>query len=351
MSDASPGPGTAPGTSGPDTTDPAGSGGAGPGGDPASLGTRPDAVAVIIPAKDEAQRLDATVAAARSIPCVDLVVVVDDGSADATSAIARGAGAVVVRHKTNRGKAAAMVTGARVVAMREATELADGGLDFDEILHAEPREPGHTGPLPVINPEPGPSRALLFIDADLAETAANAAPLVNAVLDDGVDMAIALLPPQHTAGGGHGIVVRTARTGIVRATGWEPRQPLSGTRCVTRELWEACQPLARGWGVETSLTIDALTSGFWVKEVPCDLQHRVTGRDLASQVHRAAQLRDVLWALATHRGGQVPAEPGTAAEASVETGRASAQAEPGTGAPARADPAAESADPVPEGRA
>ena len=71
----------------------------------------PDRVAVVIPAKDEAERIAATVTAAASIPGVDLVVVVDDGSADTTQHLARDAGAVVVRHQRNRGKAAAMETG------------------------------------------------------------------------------------------------------------------------------------------------------------------------------------------------------------------------------------------------
>lgn len=266
---------------------------------------RPERVAVIIPAKDEAERIEATVLAAAGIDRVDMVVVVDDGSADATAAIAQGAGALVVRHRTNRGKAAAMVTGAQLVTMREDAERADGGEGFREELHAEPRVSGHTGPLPVIAPAHVADRALLFLDGDMEGSAAAAAPLVDAVLEDGVDMAIALLPAQAGAAG-FGVVVRTSRRGIARATGWEPQQPLSGTRCVTREVWEACQPLASGWGVETSLSIDALTGGFWVKEIPCDLHHRATGRDLRGQLHRAAQLRDVVRALARRRHVRPP---------------------------------------------
>ena len=71
--------------------------------DGASLGDlcstkRPDQrVAVVIPAKDEAERIATTVRACRSIPRVDLVIVVDDGSTDGTQDHARAAGAVTVR--------------------------------------------------------------------------------------------------------------------------------------------------------------------------------------------------------------------------------------------------------------
>ena len=64
-------------------------------------------VAVIIPARDEADRIRATVTGAAALPGVDLVLVVDDGSRDGTAAAAEQAGATVLRHARSRGKAAA----------------------------------------------------------------------------------------------------------------------------------------------------------------------------------------------------------------------------------------------------
>lgn len=218
-------------------------------------------VAVVIPAKNERERIPATVRAARAIPHTDLVLVVDDGSEDDTQDAARGAGAVVVRHSVNRGKASAMETGAAVVAMRDV--------------------------------EDGPARLLLFLDADLGETAVGTTPLVTAVREGRADCAIAVLPPQ-TQAGGRGIVTGLARRAIVRATGWSPTQPLSGQRCLTRDAFEAAVPLAKGWGVETGMTIDLLVAGFTLIEVPCDLRHRPTRNDLKGQIHRAGQYRDVL---------------------------------------------------------
>ncbi|BDA64146.1 glycosyltransferase family 2 protein [Actinomyces capricornis] len=234
-----------------------------------SSAKRPDQrVAVVIPAKDEAKRIAATVRACRSIPRVDLVVVVDDGSTDGTQDHARAAGAVTVRHSVTRGKASAMETGASVVGMRDYVD--------------------------------GPARLLLFIDADLGDSAAACAELVPPVVDGVADMAIAV-PPKQAGAGGRGRVVRAARRAIARATGWEPVAPLSGQRCLTREAYEAAMPLAEGWGVEVGLTLDVLVRGLAVIEVPCDITHRVTGNDRAGIMHRASQYRDVVRAIAARR--------------------------------------------------
>lgn len=225
-------------------------------------------VAVIIPAKNEEDRIAATIRAARAIPRVDLVVVVDDGSEDRTQQVARDAGATVVRHSVNRGKASAMETGAKVVAMRDTAAQ--------------------------------PARFLLFLDADLGDTAVEAAPLVEPVLAGTADFTIAALPPQEGAAG-LGLVTGAAYSAIRRSTGWCPKQPISGQRCLTREAFDAARPLATGWGVETGMTIDLLVAGFTVQEVVCDLKHRASGKDLAGQLHRAEQYRGVKAAVIARR--------------------------------------------------
>ena len=67
-------------------------------------------VLAIIPAHDEAPRIAAVVRAAAAILPV---VVVDDGSSDETAAVAREAGATVLRQRPNQGKGAALRTGFR----------------------------------------------------------------------------------------------------------------------------------------------------------------------------------------------------------------------------------------------
>ena len=224
-------------------------------------------VAVVIPARNESDRIGATVAAAAGLPGVDIVVVVDDGSDDGTAAAAERAGASVMRHARNRGKAAAMETGAEAIRLLEAAD-------------------GRVSP-----------RHLLFLDADLAETAAGAAPLTGPVRSGEADMAIAVFS-NRARSGGHGLVVSLSGSGIMRATGWRPAQPLNGQRCLTRAAFEAARPLAPRWGAETGLTIDLLRQGMRITEVEVPLAHRASGGDWRSQVHRARQFVDVGRALA-----------------------------------------------------
>lgn len=246
-------------------------------------------VAVVIPAKDEGKSIAATVRASKAIPRADLFVVIDDGSSDNTGDAARSAGAVVVRHSINRGKASAMETGAKIVAMRDSEE--------------------------------GPARLILFLDADLGDSAAETYPLVEAVLESNVDCAIANLPKQHGAGG-HGFVTRLARNAIRWATGWEPTQPLSGQRCLRSEAFFSCLPLSSKWGVETGMTIDLLVNGFSVQEVPCDLTHRATGNDFTGYRHRLNQFIYVFLAAAVRfiRHVRAPRRLRAEAESAQESG-------------------------------
>ena len=227
-------------------------------------------IAVVIPAKDEADRIRDTVTAASGLPGAGLVLVVDDGSRDGTFRAAELAGATVMRHARTRGKAAAMETGAETIRLLDQREH-----------RASPRH-------------------LLFLDADLGTSAAFAGPLTEPVTAGRADMTIAAFSATVKLGG-HGLVVGLSAAGIRRAVGWAPAQPLHGQRCLTRAAFEAARPLAAGFGVETALTIDLARKGLRITEVEVPLAHRATGTDLRSQLHRARQLADVARALATRR--------------------------------------------------
>jgi glucosyl-3-phosphoglycerate synthase len=218
-------------------------------------------VVALVPARDEADRIAATVASLRAIPSVDDVVVVDDASSDGTGSVALAAGATVLRVRRRVGKGGAMEGALRRV-------------DAD---------------------------VWLLADGDLGESAAGLAPVLDEVLGDRADLAIAVLPAQEA--GGFGLVRRAAARAIRGACGFDAVAPLSGQRAATGRVLEACRPLARGFGVETAMTIDAVRAGFRVREVPADVRHRPTGRDVAGFAHRARQGLDIAAAAAVRLGG------------------------------------------------
>ena len=73
----------------------------------------PATTSVVIPAFNEAQAIGPLVAALRAAASWHQIIVVDDGSGDATAERAREAGATVVQHPYNKGNGAAVKTGIR----------------------------------------------------------------------------------------------------------------------------------------------------------------------------------------------------------------------------------------------
>ncbi|NCO36065.1 MAG: hypothetical protein AUJ92_00955 [Armatimonadetes bacterium CG2_30_59_28] len=210
-------------------------------------------ISAIIPAYNEATRIGATLSALTPLVLIFESIVIDDGSSDDTTSVAEHHGASrVLRLERNSGKGAALNEG---------------------LKHA-------TGDI------------LLFLDADLGETAGEAIRLLTPVVGGKADMTIAVLP-RPAKKGGMGFVVRAARDGIERATGRRFESPLSGQRALTRELMNSIGQVEERFGVEVALTIDALRVGARVLEVPAAFRHRETGRDLRSFVHRWRQWRDV----------------------------------------------------------
>ncbi len=219
--------------------------------------------AAIIPARDEEVFIQATIAAALAVPGVTRVLVVDDGSTDATAEAARAAGADVLERHTSGGKAAALTDGLR--------ELGAGGRG-----------------------------TVLFLDADLGSSASEAAALLAPVLAGEADMTIAAFPPAPAGSGGFGLVKGLARWGIrtLGSRGFQPASPLSGQRALGPRAVAVALPLGSGYGVEVALTIRALRAGLRVLEVPLTMTHRHTGRDRAGFAHRGRQLVDVALTLA-----------------------------------------------------
>ena len=215
----------------------------------------PDPLAVIVAARNEAERIGETLASLRETLPEATLWVADDASTDGTAEAAMAAGAQVVSRGHPHGK------GASVSAAAEAA----------------------------MSVEPSP-RLVLLCDGDLGASAALLAPLLTAVERGECDLAVAAF--SRRIGGGFGVALGFARWAIRRRCDLETNAPISGQRAMRAEVLRAVLPFARGYGMEVGMTIDAVRAGYRLREYELDLTHRASGRSLAGFAHRARQLAD-----------------------------------------------------------
>jgi glycosyltransferase involved in cell wall biosynthesis len=214
-------------------------------------------LAVIVAARNEADRIGATVGALRDVFPAAAIWVADDASGDGTSEVAMAAGARVVSRGRPHGK------GANVTAAAEAA------------LSDEPRP-----------------KLILLCDGDLGGSAARLESLVAAVAAGECDLAVASFGRR--IGGGFGFALGFARWAIRRLCGFEAEAPISGQRAMTVDTLRATLPFARGYGMEIGMTVDAVRAGYRVGEYELDISHRATGRSIAGFAHRGRQLADFI---------------------------------------------------------
>lgn len=212
-----------------------------------------DGVTAIVPARNEAERVGATVRALRGAGLT--VIVVDDASTDGTARIATAEGAHVIALASRMGKGGALAAG-----IAQAT-----------------------------------TPVCVLIDADLATTATIATSLAARVVSGDADLIVAA-PPREGASG-FGLVERFARAGVAMLCRRTFDRPLSGQRAARTELLRDVR-IAPGFGVEVAMSIDAVRLGYRVEEMPVAFTHAKTTRDAAGFAHRIRQGAHIARALA-----------------------------------------------------
>ncbi|HEX5224899.1 MAG TPA: glycosyltransferase [Solirubrobacteraceae bacterium] len=218
----------------------------------------------LVAARNEQQRLPATLAALRrSLPGAR-VWLADDASTDDTAAIGERHGACVVSTRTHSGKGAAMTLAARRALESGAAEAT-----------------------------------VLLCDGDLGASALHLAELVAIVQRGEAEIAVGAFALRR--GGGFGLTVGFARLALARAPGARARAPLSGQRALRAGALGSLLPFADGFGMELAMTLDAHRAGMRIVERELPLEHREHGRDVAGFVHRGRQLRDIARAYARRR--------------------------------------------------
>jgi glycosyltransferase involved in cell wall biosynthesis len=232
---------------------------------------------IIITARNEADRLDATLRAlAGALPGAPIWVA-DDGSNDETSAVAQAAGATVLRSARSCGKGAAATRATRAALLS---------------LH------------------PAGDDVALLCDGDLGASAAALVELLQPLRRGETDMAVAVFTER--AGGGFGLALAFARWAIDRRCGLQTQAPVSGQRALAVRTLADVLPFADGYGMEIGMTVDAVRAGHRVREVALDLEHRSSGRTLAGFAHRGRQLVDFVRVyLARSRQNGLRNDPGS----------------------------------------
>jgi glycosyltransferase involved in cell wall biosynthesis len=214
-------------------------------------------VVVIVAARDEADRITATIDALKEAFPGGRIIVADDASSDGTSDLALAHGAEVVSRRRRHGKGGSMTAAAATIA-----PLAELG------------EP------PVF----------LLCDGDLGASAGALRRLADAVGAGECDLAVGAFSTR--VGGGFGVALGFSRWAIERRCGYRAGAPISGQRAMRGAVLRAVTPFAPGYGMETAMTIDAVRAGFTVREYELDLEHRASRRSARGFAHRARQLID-----------------------------------------------------------
>jgi glycosyltransferase involved in cell wall biosynthesis len=210
---------------------------------------------VIAAARNEADRIGATLdALAAALPGARIYVA-DDASDDGTPEVAMSHGAWVIRRQRSHGK------GGNVTAAAEAA--------LDDIDSAA---------------------VVLLCDSDLGASAGELRALVEAVERGDCDLAVASFARRE--GGGFGIAVGYAQRKIEELCGFHAEAPISGQRAMRVEVLRDVLPFAAGFGMETGMTVDAIRAGHRIKEIELPLEHRATRRTLGGFVHRGRQWLD-----------------------------------------------------------
>ena len=187
----------------------------------------------IIPALNAERTIAAVVTEARRH--VEPVLVVDDGSSDATGDAARAAGATVLRHEVNRGKGAALKTGF-------AWALENG---FE---------------------------AVVTLDADGQHLAAEIPKFVRAWEETDADLIIGgrshlfqhMLPRRRMAN-------RFSAWSIAKASGARVSDSQSGFRLYSARLLRAITLRTDGFDMESEVIVRAGRRGLRIVTIPIDL--------------------------------------------------------------------------------
>lgn len=210
-------------------------------------------VSVIIPAFNEQSRILQTLAGLRDIERINEIIVVDDGSTDNTYKLLEPLKTIILLHiEHNKGKGN---------AVRYALNYVTNGY-------------------------------VALLDADLCESSSEIQKLIEYIRPDKKTIIIGRLPSGKKSGG-FGIVKRVSGNGFQALTSRRVDALLSGQRILPLDFLKSID-LPNGFGLEFKVTLEGVRKNIELIEVPVDMQHRETGRNMKGFIHRGKQCLDIM---------------------------------------------------------
>lgn len=210
-------------------------------------------VSVIIPAYNEESGILQTLESLRGIESIKELIVVDDGSTDSTYQLLKSLEGITLLHcEYNKGKGN---------AVRYALDYVNSSL-------------------------------VALLDADLCESAREVQKLIEYIRPGERSIIIGKLTSSMKKGG-FGIVKRVSGSGFHALTSRRVDSLLSGQRILPLDFLRNID-LPSGFGLEFKITLEGVRKGFELIEVPVDMRHRETGRNIKGFLHRGKQCLDIL---------------------------------------------------------
>jgi glycosyltransferase involved in cell wall biosynthesis len=212
-----------------------------------------DLIVAVIPAFNEEISIGSVILQTREH--VDCVIVVDDGSADATSLIARAAGADVITLPKNGGKAAAMMRG------------------FERARELDPD-------------------AVVMLDADGQHNASEIPSLVKPVLAGQADLVIGsrFLIDGNSIPRYRQIGQKTLNLATQAGSGYASTDSQSGFRAISRRGLEHLTFTSEGYNIESDMITHFIEKGLEITEVPITVKYDVPNKHKKNPVEHGMDI-------------------------------------------------------------
>ena len=210
-------------------------------------------VTAIVPAFNESENIMETISALKQIAGITEIIAVNDGSKDNTYEILKTIENIkVINNEINEGKGYAVK-----LALAQVS-----------------------------------NRYVVLVDADLKSSAIEMKKLVENTKKSSKNMLVAVYP-KPLKKGGFGLVKTLTSKSLYMLTSKKYNSILSGQRLIYTDFLKHVN-LPDNFGLEFKITLEAIRNNITIIDVPLNIRHRETGRNIKGFIHRGKQFAGIL---------------------------------------------------------